>query len=355
MRFLIVSGKGRLADYTDFVEVLGHFGVEAICVDSLKYCSLSESGPLYVVPTPKLLKLIKQFNPDIVMTDSPYYIPYVTKLVSRCVFFHMRGDMWSESDVDRAMYPSIFARMYTSYLATIRTPSIGGVDLILPNSKWLQKSVERRLPNHPSQVLYVGINSGKWVPTKEKSFHFRHPAVAGVFPFNIYAKMSGLLKFTRVIRKMPDVNFYFAGDGPYQNLVRRNCPPNMFLAGRVSDCEIRRMLDSCDLFVHPSGLDALPRCVKEASLMEKPIVASNVGGIPEIVRNNQTGYLCNIDDVNEWIGKIRFLIDNPDIGRKFGKSAREFVAYTFNWKKIAEDFLKNLKVTIRSKNLRCWD
>ena len=107
--------------------------------------------------------------------------------------------------------------------------------------------------------------------------------------------------------------------------------------------EIKKLLESGDIFVHPSGLDALSRSVKEASLMEKPIIASDVGGIPEIVKNNETGYLCKIDDVDQWIGKIRFLLDNQDIARKFGKNAREFVIETFNWRKIAKSFLENLK------------
>ena len=77
--------------------------------------------------------------------------------------------------------------------------------------------------------------------------------------------------------------------------------------------------------------------------MEKPIIASNVGGIPEIVKNNQTGYLCEIDYVDQWIGKIRFLLDNPDVARMFGKNARKFVMETFDWKKITEGFLKTLK------------
>jgi glycosyltransferase involved in cell wall biosynthesis len=97
--------------------------------------------------------------------------------------------------------------------------------------------------------------------------------------------------------------------------------------------------------VHPSGLDVLPRSVKEASLMEKPIIASNVGGIPEIVKNNQTGYVCGIDDVDQWIGKIRFLLDNPDVARRFGKNARESVIETFGWRKIAERFIKILETS----------
>jgi glycosyltransferase involved in cell wall biosynthesis len=217
------------------------------------------------------------------------------------------------------------------------------IDLFLPNSKWLQKQVKQQFPDHPTQVLYVGINAGKWVPSQNTPFKVKHPAVVGVFPLVIYQKVSGLLKFTRVIRKMPDVNFYFAGDGPYFNLIKQNCPPNMFLIGRVSEPGVKKLLESGDIFVHPSELDALPRVVKEASLMEKPIVASNIGGIPEIVINNQTGYLCEIDNVDQWIGKIRFLLDNLDVARRFGKNARKFVKKTFDWRKIAERLLEILR------------
>jgi len=340
MRLLIVSTKQRLADYIEFTEALDSLRLEAICVHDLKYCFLCESKPLHIVPFPKLLKLVKRFNPDFVMTDSTHYIPHMAKLVNQRVLFHMRGT-WNESYWERAVHPSLFVRMYTHYLDKIQ--SVKKVDLILPNSKWLQKRVKQDLPNHPTQVLYVGINAEKWVPSNNATFNVKHPAVVGVFPFNIYAKVLGLLRFTSVIRKMPDVNFYFAGNGPYLNLVKQNCPSNMFLIGRVSKFEVKKLLGSGDVFVHPSGLDALPRSIKEASLMEKPIIASNVGGIPEIVKNNQTGYLCNINDADQWIGKIRFLLDNPDVARRFGKNAREFVIETFNWRKIAESFLENLK------------
>lgn len=346
MRLLIVSTKQRLAGYMEFVEALNFLGAEAICVHDSKYCFLGETKPLCRIPIPKLLKLVKQFNPDFVMTDSPYYIPHMAKLVNRRVLFHMRGaeeGRLAERAWDIALYPSLFARMYTHYLARIIIPSIQKTDLIFANCKWIQKQVKRHLPNHPTQVLYVGIDAGKWVPKNNTTFNVKHPAVVGVFPFTIYAKVTGFLKFTRVVEKMPDVNFYFAGNGPYLNLIKRNCPSNMFLVGRISRSEVKKMLEHGDIFVHPSGLDALPRSVKEASLMEKPIIASDVGGIPEIVRNSHTGYLCNINDVDQWVEKIRFLLDNPDIAKRLGKNARQFVSETFNWRKITENFLKILK------------
>jgi glycosyltransferase involved in cell wall biosynthesis len=343
MRLLIVASKQRLGDYREFVEALDSFGTEAVCVPELKYCFLSQFRPLHILPVPKLLRLVKRFNPDFIITDSAYYIPHMAKLIGQRVLFHLRADLWSELYFDGAMYPSFSVRMYTHYLAAITDLSIKKVDLILPNSKWLQKQVKKRLLNPPTQVLYVGIDSQKWVPSHNPTFNVKHPAVVGVFPFNKYLKVLGLLKFTGVIKKMPDVNFYFAGNGCYFNLIKQNCPSNMSLIGGVSRSGVKKLLGSGDIFVHPSGLDALPRSVKEASLMEKPIIASNVGGIPEIVKNNQTGYLCNINNVNEWIRKIRFLLDNPDVARRLGKNGRKFVIETFDWRKIAESFLENLR------------
>lgn len=342
MRLLIVSTKERLAGYNEFSEALDSLGVEAICVHSLKFCSLFESKPLHRVPFPKLAKLVKRFNPDFVMTDDLPNAIDMAKLANRRVLLHMRA-LWNESYKDGVMYPSLFARMYTYYIAARSTSILRKTDLILPNSKWLQKQVKQEFPDRPTQVLYVGINAEKWAPNTRAPFRVKHPAVVGAFPLGVYPKVLGLLKFTRAIKKMPDVNFYFAGDGPYFNLIKENCPPNMFLIGGVSELGVKKLLESGDIFVHPSGLDALPRSVKEASLMEKPIVASNVGGIPEIVKNNQTGYLCEIDDVDQWIEKIRFLLDNPDVARSLGKNAREFVIETFDWRKIAESFLKTLK------------
>lgn len=354
MRLVIVSTKQRLDGYIEFVEALNFLGIEAICVHDLKYCFISEKKPLHVVPFPKLLRLIKKFNPNFVLTDEVHYVSDMAKLLKRHVFYHLRGT-WTEFYWDRAMHPSLFSRMYTYYMN--KTRSTKKVDLILPNSAWLQESIKQYLPNHPTQVLYAGINSEKWVPNNNTTyinpvsdqFAIKHPAVVSVFKFHKYAKVSGLLKFVKVVKQMPDVNFYFAGTGPYFNLIKQSCPSNMFLIGRLSRPGVKNLLESGDIFVHPSGLDVLPRSVKEASLMEKPVIASNLGGIPEIVKDNETGYLCSIDDTNQWITKIRFLLDNPDVARRVGKNAREFVIKTFDWRGVAESFLKDLRAFVELK------
>jgi glycosyltransferase involved in cell wall biosynthesis len=347
LKFLTVSTNQRLDGYLEFAEALSSLGVETACVSESKYCFLGDSRPLHLIPFPRILKLIKQFRPDYVMTDFPYYVPYMAKLVGQHVFLHLRGDAWNETYLERVTHPSVFQRTYGYYSTEVVILNIKKADLILSNSKWLEEQVKKHLPNCPTQVLYVGINARKWDPSKisraNKQFDLKHPAAVGIFAFGNYDKVSGLLKFVRVVKRMPDVNFYFAGDGAYLQLVKANCPSNMFLIGKATANEVQSLLKSGDLFIHPSGLDALPRSVKEASLMEKPIVASDVGGIPEIVKDDHTGCLCKINDAEQWIEKIRYLLDNPSVAGRLGRNAREFVIRTFDWRKIALDFVSSLK------------
>ena len=340
MKLFIYCNVNTVSDYAPFAEILAKFGIEVTCVHGRLF--LSQSGPFKVVPDPTLIERLKRFNPDLVILDSLLYTPKMAKLTGRKVIYHMIADVWSEYSPYKTPR-SFFARLYYHYLSAILDQSIQDTNLVLANSKWLLNIVKEKIPKHPANLFYTGIDANEWVPHQKTPSYLKYPAVVGIFDFTIYQKVSGLLKFTEVIRKMPDVNFYFAGNGPYFNLVKQSCPPNMFLIGRVSKPDVAKLLGNADIFVHPSGLDVLPRSVKEASLMEKPIIASNVGGIPEIIKNNQTGYLCEIDDVDQWIAKIRFLLDNPDVARMFGKNARKFVMETFDWKKISQGFIETLQ------------
>jgi glycosyltransferase involved in cell wall biosynthesis len=342
MKLLIFSGRATGPDYALFANALNEFGIEATNLTERLY--LSRLPLLHIVPSPTSIRFIKRFAPDLVLADSPYYIPEIAKLTGRKIFYHMLGDLWTELNTDKTNLNYIFGRMHLYYLNAILGKSIQDTDFVLANSKWLLNIVKKKIPTHQANLLYTGIDANEWMPEpRVPQFFLKHPAVVGVFDFNVYQKVLGLIKFAKVIKKMPNVNFYFVGNGPYFNLARQSCPPNMFLMGRVSQPEVKKVLASGDIFVHPAGLDVLPRSVKEASLMEKPIIASNVGGIPEIVRNNQTGYLCEIDDVDEWVEKIGFLLDNPDVARGLGKNARRFVMETFGWRRIAEGFLETLK------------
>ena len=84
--------------------------------------------------------------------------------------------------------------------------------------------------------------------------------------------------------------------------------------------------------------------------MEKPIVASNVGGIPEMVYDGKTGFLVDEGNADQWTEKISFLLKNENVAKEMGKAARQLIIEKFNWNTLAKDFLTIVNPIIKAKN-----
>jgi len=344
MRMLIVSAEGKLAYSMEFAEALRSLGVESICVCDRDYCVLSEFKLLKYIPSPKLLALIKNFKPDLTFAVSTFYTPQMAKLMQQPLLALLHGDMWTEILWSRSLYHFLPKRMLFEWKSLISSRGIKKANMVFTVSHWLENRVKKYLPTHHTGVLYIGIRPEKWNPVCDvKSFDLEHPAVIGVFDLEFLGKISGLIEFVKCVKEMPDVHFYFVGGGPHLNSLKKVVPQNMSLLGKIPKTKVEEFLAAGDVFVHPSGWDCLPLSVMEASVMEKPIIASNIGGIPEIVKNGMTGYLCKLDDAKQWVERIRFLLDNPSVAKKMGKNARNYMKEKFNWQQIARDFLENLR------------
>ena len=82
-----------------------------------------------------------------------------------------------------------------------------------------------------------------------------------------------------------------------------------------------------------------PLTLLEAQLMEKPVVATNVGGIPELMKNNETGFLIEKSDHQGLIEKLELILNDTPKASSLGKTGKEFVSSNFNWKIIAKNFV----------------
>ena len=71
-----------------------------------------------------------------------------------------------------------------------------------------------------------------------------------------------------------------------------------------------------------------PLTLQEAQLMRKPVVATNVGGIPELMKDNETGFLVEKGNAEEWIEKLSLLINDKEKRENMGNAGRKL------WKKI---------------------
>lgn len=118
--------------------------------------------------------------------------------------------------------------------------------------------------------------------------------------------------------------------------------PRVHLLGRVSAEELRTEYENADMFVLPAVRDekgdteGLGVVLLEALRFERPVIGSDIGGIPDIVRHEETGLLCPPGDVAALADAIRRLIAEPDMARRLARQGRERAASTFGWHGIVE-------------------
>jgi glycosyltransferase involved in cell wall biosynthesis len=86
-------------------------------------------------------------------------------------------------------------------------------------------------------------------------------------------------------------------------------------------------------------MDTTPLSCREAMAMQNPIVATKVGGIPEMIYDNETGFLIAEGDYNKWIEKLSLLINDKELSQKIGNKARKLVIEKFNWDTVAKKFI----------------
>jgi glycosyltransferase involved in cell wall biosynthesis len=93
--------------------------------------------------------------------------------------------------------------------------------------------------------------------------------------------------------------------------------------------DIPEILGACDLFVSASLWEGLPNTLLEAMAMELPIVATNVGGTPEVVMDNITGLLIPPANSHAISEAIQYLFQNPDVRKNMGEAGRNRVFQHF--------------------------
>ena len=82
--------------------------------------------------------------------------------------------------------------------------------------------------------------------------------------------------------------------------------------------------------------------------MEKPVIATNVGGIYEMMEDKVTGFLIKENDPKDLIEKLTMLFDDDELRGEMGKNGKEFVIKKFNWDIIAKKFIENVKPYIKN-------
>lgn len=172
------------------------------------------------------------------------------------------------------------------------------------------------------------------------------PLIAYLGPLVWQMKVEGvkrLVKSFRIIKKeSPDASLLIIGDGQYrkeiETLVRdMKLEKSVILTGSIENPH--PLLALCDIYAHISLMDSFPLSILEAMYLGLPVIATKVGDIPELIKNNQNGILVDPDDVSIAKSILELWGDKKKM-QLLGDNGKKLVETHYGWDKIANKYME---------------
>ena len=305
----------------------------------------------------KLFLEFKRISPDIIIIDEP--VKLITQLwVARLLSIPVIWVIHAERSLIRGK--NIFKWSYKYFLKdNLR---------IISDSKYVLKKNIGYLQNDKSinfdKIPIVHATSDL---TKFLSINIQYSAKTDSFKdsyiqFGTIGRLNWAKGFDRLIyalsklkNRVPNFHLKIAGDGPYKNVLEtmieeKQLKTNIQMIGELNYNKIPKFLEELNIYVQPSISEGSPITIKEAMASGLPVLASDAGGIPEIIENNVTGFIFNRDDVND-LEKGLFKIMNlgHEQRKKIGFRAREKAKNVFDIEKTSKDLLSIYNTILEKK------
>lgn len=145
---------------------------------------------------------------------------------------------------------------------------------------------------------------------------------------------SVLIQAAAIIRnRFPSCRFLIVGDGPLKDRLQ-NLAYDLGLEKEIEFIgyrpDVQPYLKSMDVFALPSYTEAMPLSLLEAMALGLPIVASKVGGIPEVIKDGYNGFLVEPGNEKDLADKIIRFLESPHVRKAMGQAGRETVESRFN-------------------------
>jgi L-malate glycosyltransferase len=314
--------------------------------DVFKKAEGSFGKAVFLKSLSKIKKTIKLFDPDIV--HSHYASSY--GLLGALTGFHPYIlSVWG-ADVFR--FPRIsFLHKKIFQFSLNRADNILSTSHIMANE--IKKYTTKNILVTPFGVDVDVFKPGEGIAILEKEYDAVIGTTKGLE--EIYGIDYLIRAFASVKNKLVNkkLKLVIVGDGSIRKEIEQlitelNLQKDVILTGKVKHSEINKYYNIIDIYVAISVNDAesFGVAILEASACEKPVIVSRIGGLPEVVAENVTGFIVQPKNVAETAEKIEKLIVDRNLRTQLGKAGRVRVVNEFNWeanvKKMVEIYKSNL-------------
>lgn len=197
------------------------------------------------------------------------------------------------------------------------------------------------------RVIYNGIDIAKFQhnpSARERLFPGTGECKLVVLVGNMHTDVKGhpwLIDCApAVLKEFPEVRFVFAGDGERkvdfeQQIAKLSVESKFVFMGRRQD--IPEILACCDIGVLPSRAEGMSNALLEYMAAQLPVIASRVGGNPELVEDGITGLLVPPENADALADAVLKLLRDPQLARRVALNGHEFVTQNFSFERLARD------------------
>ena len=172
-----------------------------------------------------------------------------------------------------------------------------------------------------------------------------------MFFFGRISKEKGLFTLLKAIEKCPDIKLKLAGTGPLLDRLKSQCPPNAEFLGFKQGEELRELIHNAAFVVVPSECyENNPMTIIESYMIGTPVIGSDLGGIPELIPQNVTGYTFTPKSVNSLITALRQALSLSDSAyEEMTINAKRFARENFSEESHYNKLYMNYQLAIQKK------
>lgn len=163
--------------------------------------------------------------------------------------------------------------------------------------------------------------------------------------------------FKKIADEYKDTMLVIAGSGDkseerrlHDLVVSLGIKDKVIFAGWINYNDVPYLHAAADIFVHPSLLEGTPLVILEAMATGKPVIATDIAGVPEMITDGVDGFLVEEKNVEQIVEKLSVLLEDEVLCKETGQNARKKVEEKFNWDMIAERILDVYEEVIQDQN-----
>ncbi|ABO35883.1 glycosyl transferase, group 1 [Methanococcus maripaludis C5] len=212
---------------------------------------------------------------------------------------------------------STFGKYFFNY-------AVNNSEKIICVSKFLKNNLKSNF-DIESNVIYNGFDEELFNSSNKDCDY-------GLFVGSL-VEQKGIFYFSESIKNI-NFNFKIIGNGPLYNkildFIKLNDIENVELLGQKSQSEVSEYLKNCSFLVLPSISEGLGMTIIEAMACKKAVIGTDVGGIPELIKDGINGYIVSPKDTKVLKDKINLLVNDKNLRKSLGKEGLNY-SKNFSW------------------------